>query len=103
VAAPVGLGGVDKVNPEFNSAFHRTLAIRIADVAAPGFPARLPHPESDLGDLRTAATQGNVFHASPAPRTRRKAKNLSRREVEPFRRTVGEAEPQERLVVLFVQ
>src|SRR2546422_3472727 len=65
MAVPVRLRGIDQVDPEFHGALHRTLAIRIADVAAPGFPARLPHSDADFGDLRTAATQRNVVHAKP--------------------------------------
>src|SRR5438128_1173653 len=75
----------------------------VAAVGAARLPSGLPHPQPDRGNLRPAAAQRNVLHASAARPTHRRAKNLSRREVEPFGRMIGKAETQERLVVLVMQ
>src|SRR5256712_6382801 len=89
MAVAVRLRGVDEVDPKLHGALHRLAAIGIANVGAPRLPAGLPHPQSDCGDVRSTAAQRDVLHPTAARPTPRRAKNLSRREAEPFGRMVG--------------
>src|SRR5213596_3201698 len=89
VAVAVRLRGVDQVNPKLHGALHRLAALGISDVGAPGLPSSLPHPQSDRGDVGSTTTQRHVLHPTAARPTHRGAKNLSRREIKPFRRMVG--------------
>src|SRR2546425_4662158 len=57
VAVAVRLRGVHEVDPKLHGALHRLAAIGIANDGAPRLPSGLPHPESDRGNVRSAAAQ----------------------------------------------
>src|SRR5207247_2847264 len=99
VAVTIRFGRIDQVDAELDGTLHPLPTIRIPHVGAPGFATRLPHAESDRGDLRAATAQGDVVHRDPGRGTGPRPTNLSSREVEPFGRVVRQPESDEPLVV----